>query len=342
MVRAKRPSQTEVFSYSLVMDLLDMLLDDMHLRGARMVEWDCHSQSRVCVPAAPCAYFHVVLSGEVRLQWANGGETLLMQRGDVLVLPSGIAHDLGEGPEVGQLTFADAPEGLVSFGVNAYQPRVQMLSGQAQFDAELARPFMTALPQVLRIPGEAGELPPWIAIGLQFIRQELRAELPARQAVVNRMSDILFIECLRRFVARIPEDEQTWLRALLDPALSRALAALHADPAHNWSVESLAREANLSRSAFAHRFRQCLGQTPIDYLTAHRLRRAAWQLRHTAQPVARIAEAAGYASSSAFTQAFDRRYGVSPRRYRDADQAPPEPLNMSSSVIMVDTAAARG
>ena len=293
-----------------------MLLDDMHLRGATMVELDLAAEGTLEVPASACAVFHIVIEGQTLLR--VGAQARPLSRGDVLVLPAGPAHTLGRGPATQTMAFGEADGRLLRLGPAGPGPRLQLLSGQARFDAELARPFMTALPALLHIPGEGGALPPWIAIGLEFIRQELRAELPARQTVVNRMADILFIECLRRYVQGIPDDAQTWLRALLDPALSRALAALHRDPAQPWNVAALARQANLSRSAFAQRFRQCLGQTPMGYLAAHRLRQAAWQLRHSSAPVARIAEDAGYASSSAFTQAFVRRYGQSPRAYRNA------------------------
>lgn len=300
------------------LDLLDLLLDDMHLHGASLVEVDLAAEDiQLCLESTACAVYYVIIGGAGQVRVGQEAPRRVGS-GDVVLLPAGAAHSIGQGPE--QQTFAIAGSGgsMRRIGSGGDAGRMQMICGQARFDAELARPVMAALPTLLHIPSEGGQLPPWITIGVEFIRQELRAELPAKQAVMNRMADILLIECLRRFVAAIPADGQSWLRALLDPALSRALAAIHARPEQAWTVDNMARRANLSRSAFAERFRQCMGQTPMQYLTSHRLRKAAWQLRHTAQPVGRIAEAAGYASASAFTQSFLRHYGCSPRAYRSA------------------------
>ncbi len=295
-----------------------MLLADMHLRGASIADIALPADTRLEIAAAPSAMFHLLLQAPEPVPVSCGDQTLLVEPGDVLVFPSGTAHRIGRGQQVEELCFGDELQRPIVRGSGHQSATINLMSARAHFDEELARPFMTALPTVFRVPGEKGFLPPWIAIGVQFIREALQSTLPAHQAIINRVAEILLIECLRRYVARIPADSQTWLRALRDPAISRALAALHRDPAYRWTVESLAQEANLSRSAFAQRFSRCMDQTPMAYLTSHRLRKAAWQLRHTGQPVARIAEEAGYSSSSAFTQAFERLKGSSPRAYRDA------------------------
>lgn len=295
-----------------------MLLADMHLRGASLADISLQADTRLEMAAVPSAMFHLLLQAPEPVPVICGAQTLMVEPGDVLVFPSGSAHQIGKGSQVESLRFGDELQLPITRGEGGDATTTNLMSARAHFDQELARPFMTALPVVFRVPGEKGFLPPWIAIGVQFIREALQSNMPAHQAIINRVAEILLIECLRRYVASIPADSQTWLRALRDPAISRALAALHKSPARPWTVETLAREANLSRSAFAQRFSRCMDQTPMAYLTSHRLRKAAWQLRHTAQPVARIAEDAGYSSSSAFTQAFERQKGCSPRAYRDA------------------------
>ncbi len=295
-----------------------MLLADMHLRGASIADIALPTDTQLEIAAAPSAMFHLLLQAPAPVPVSCGDQTLMIEPGDVLVFPSGSAHVIARGSQIESLSFGDEWQRPITRGDGHADKTIKLMSARAHFDEELARPFMTALPVVFRVPGEKGFLPPWIAIGVQFIREALQSSLPAHQAIINRVAEILLIECLRRYVARIPADSQSWLRALRDPAISRALAALHRTPAHPWTVELLAREANLSRSAFAQRFAQCMDQTPMAYLTGLRLRKAAWQLRHTAQPVARIAEEAGYSSSSAFTQAFERSKGCSPRAYRDA------------------------
>lgn len=295
-----------------------MLLADMHLRGASIADHSWRADSALEVPASGGTVFHLLLDIPERIRLAHGDTHIEGVTGDVFMVPGGGAHVLGHGPLDASLHFGDESHTPVVRHAPTGRARFVIMSAKAHFDEELARPFVTALPAVFRIAGENGRLPPWMAIGVQFIREELDSPLPAQQAVINRVAEILLIECLRRHVAGIPADSQSWLRALRDPALSRALAALHAQPAHPWSVERLARVANLSRSAFAERFVRCIDQTPMAYLAAHRLRRAAWSLRHTGQPIARIAEDAGYGSASAFTQAFERHMQCSPRRYRDA------------------------
>jgi len=122
-------------------------------------------------------------------------------------------------------------------------------------------------------------------------------------------------------VASLPEGSGNWLAALKDRALSTALACMHRNPAHNWTVPELAQQACLSRSAFADRFGQTLGEPPLTYLTRHRMRLAARQLASSTSPVSRIADQVGYSSEAAFSQAFKREYGLSPSVWRSKHQA---------------------
>ncbi len=203
-------------------------------------------------------------------------------------------------------------------GSDPSAPVTHILSGYFRFDVEMAKPLVRALPTVMHLQGENGQAPPWLEIGLQFVANELAAERPAQQALVNRMADIMFIECMRHSIEQLSSGAENWLRALRDPSLSAALTAMHAAPEKDWTVPKLAERACLSRSAFADRFRKIIGQTPLGYLTDHRMRLARWQLGHTQLPIFSIAEAVGYGSDTAFSQAFKRATGQTPSEYRRA------------------------
>jgi AraC-like DNA-binding protein len=187
----------------------------------------------------------------------------------------------------------------------------------------MAAPLVQALPPLMHIRG-LGEAPPlWLGIGLQFLAQEMASPRPGQQAIINRLGDILFMECLRDHVAALPERSGNWLSALKDRALSAALACMHQQPAHAWTVPELAQKACLSRSAFAERFGQTLGEPPLTYLTRHRMRLAARQLASSTSPISRVADQVGYASEAAFSQAFKREYGLSPSAWRQRQGSQP-------------------
>ena len=173
----------------------------------------------------------------------------------------------------------------------------RLLSGHFQFDVNLARPLTAALPPVIHLRS-AGAPPAWLRIGLQFIAEEAARPLPGQQVIFNRVADILLVEALR------------------DTARSRVLAAMHRNPERDGTVPELAEIAHLSRSAFADRFTQVVGQPPLSYLTEHRMRIAAWKLAHSNASVAQIAAQVGYASETAFSQAFKRHHGEPPSKMR--------------------------
>jgi len=132
----------------------------------------------------------------------------------------------------------------------------------------------------------------------------------------------MFVEAIRRFAASQPEDQRGWLAGLRDRHVGRALALLHGNPAHAWTVDSLAREVAMSRSAFAERFVDLIGEPPMQYLTRWRLALAAQRLRTGNDTVARIAERAGYESEAAFNRAFTREFGMPPSAWRKSVREP--------------------
>lgn len=302
------------------MDTLSLILDDMRLQGGVFVHVELTAPWALGLHTPGLAGFHVMTSGNAWLL-REGEEPLYVQQGDLVILPSGTAHTLvdkqGSGAPAHDLLpeLTNRPDEPLRVGGGG--TRSTVVSGHARFDVMMASPLVAALPPLMHIRAQGDQPPLWLAIGLQFLAQEVSDARPAQQTVINRLGDIMFIECLRDYVESLPEGSGNWLAALRDKALSVTLGHMHRDPSHNWTVQELAQLACLSRSAFAERFTQTVGQPPLAYLTQHRMRLAARQLATTGQPVNRIATVVGYASEAAFSQAFKREYGCSPSAYRE-------------------------
>ncbi|AXQ29242.1 AraC family transcriptional regulator [Solimonas sp. K1W22B-7] len=305
------------------MDTLSLILDDIRLKGAVFRQYELVSPWVLRLQTPGLASFHIVTRGQAWLL-REGAAPLALQLGDLVLLPGGIDHRVQDSPESSApirdlLPDLDRPSGDVpSFSGGS---GTSLLSGYFRFEVELARPLMTALPPLLHLRSLGSSPPLWLRAGLEFIADEFSQPRPARQAIVNRVADILLMEFLRHHVESLPEGSGNWLLALRDQSLSAALAAMHREPQRAWTVPELSDLACLSRSAFAERFTQVLGQPPLAYLTEHRMRLAAWQLRSGSQTVARIAEASGYGSETAFSQAFKRAYGASPSAWRKGQGA---------------------
>jgi AraC-like DNA-binding protein len=324
------------------MDPLSLIIDDMRFDGVVFVATELSTPWSLHMATPGQAAFHVITQGQAWLR-REAFEPVLVQTGDLIVLPAGEPHWMQDKPHsahVAQASVFDlsphlsqrgmAPLHVGGSGSEGEPVSTSMISGHARFDIHMAEPLVRALPPLMHIRG-LGEAPPlWLGIGLQFLAQELASRRPGQQAIINRLGDILFMECLRDHVAALPERSGNWLSALKDRALSAALACMHQQPAHAWTVPELAQKACLSRSAFAERFGQTLGEPPLTYLTRHRMRLAARQLASSTTPISRIADQVGYASEAAFSQAFKREYGRSPSAWRQQQGASAEPVGGAS------------
>jgi AraC-like DNA-binding protein len=166
----------------------------------------------------------------------------------------------------------------------------------------------------VRPDGERSEQ--WLDAILQLLAVETALEQPGTETVVSRLTDILFVRALRTHLASLPEGSQGWLRALKDPPMATALHLLHEQPEQPWTVEGLAERLAMSRSAFAARFKELVGEPPMSYLTRWRLQKAAHRMLEGDATLASIARAVGYETESAFGKAFRRHFGVTPGDYR--------------------------
>jgi transcriptional regulator GlxA family with amidase domain len=147
------------------------------------------------------------------------------------------------------------------------------------------------------------------------------ASRPGGETVLARLSEVVFIETLRRYIAQLPQEQTGWLAGVRDPEIGKTLGLLHRTPAHPWTVATLATEVGISRSVLAERFRQYLSETPIAYLTRWRLQLGAQMLKSTSQGVGQIAAEVGYESEPSFNRAFKREFGLPPARFRHQSKA---------------------
>ncbi|MGZ6070205.1 MAG: AraC family transcriptional regulator [Myxococcaceae bacterium] len=264
--------------------------------------------------------YHLITQGKC---WAGivGEEPLLLHEGDIIVFPQGDPHIMSSTPGMRGQTSLDTyrrpvgsrlPFSLSEQGGGA---RTQMVCGFLGYDARPFNPLLATLPRTLRVSAREGG--GWLEALANLAVAETTAGRTGGECVLARASELMFVEVIRRYVATLPPEQTGWLAGLRDPFVGRALAALHDRPAEPWTVESLAREAALSRSALAERFAHLVGEAPMQYLTRWRMQLAATLLRTRAASVFEAAVEVGYASEAAFSRAFKKIVGVPPAAWRE-------------------------
>jgi len=282
--------------------------------------------------------FHGIVEGSC---WAAvvGESPLRLHAGDVILFPQGDSHVLSSAPGMRapavdrSFFFSPRPPQLpYALSLREAQittarldgggpDRATIVCGFLGLDARPFNPLLAALPRVLVVPGHALGPDSWVTTFLRVVVAESNQRRPGGEAVLERMSEMLFVEVLRRHVDSLPAEQTGWLAGMRDPGIGRTLALLHERPAEPWTLERLSAEAGLSRSSLHERFVHFIGQPPMQYLTRWRMQLASGFLRDTSTKLAEIALGVGYESEAAFSRAFKREVGVSPGAWR-RDQRP--------------------
>ena len=269
--------------------------------------------------------YHVVTHGSCWGALVDEPPTQLLP-GDIIVFPHGDAHVLSSGPNMRgapDMTLYQPSAGGHPFTITMGSTpgdQAHIVCGFLGCDTRPFNPLLAALPRVMHQRARA-EGP--LASFVQLAVSESRSPRVGGEAVLGRLSELLFVDVVRHYLETLPENRTDWLAGLRDPHVGRALTALHGDPSRDWTIEALAREAGLSRSAFAERFTAFAGHPPMQYLASWRMQLAAHMLLSGAEGVAAIAARVGYESEAAFSRAFKKILGVPPgewRRHRSAGQ----------------------
>jgi AraC-like DNA-binding protein len=257
--------------------------------------------------------FHYVVSGAC---WLRGPAipTLSLTEGDLLLVPSGMDHDLVSALEV-------SPEPLAGFLDRPSRPLTgqfvsTLLCGVYLLGVKFVHPVLSALPPVIRLSQPEVRARTQLSSLLDLLVLEVEAPGPGSEPLIQHLFDSLFVYIIRAWAETVSADTPGCFAALRDPFLSRAMTAIHAAPGKPWTVQSLAKEAGLSRSAFARQFVQKIGEAPLAYLTRFRLDMAARLLLNTDTTLAQVAGHVGYESEFALSRAFKRTFGVAPSSYR--------------------------
>jgi AraC family transcriptional regulator, alkane utilization regulator len=265
--------------------------------------------------------YHLLTEGTCRARIPGVTEAVALEAGDLIMFPHGDGHRLGSdlqlAPVPAETLVVPSPEGgLARIAHGGGGARTRFVCGYLACDSRLCRPLLDALPRMLKVPLGQGPAASWIVDTLRRGAAETHAPRPGTEAMLARLSELLFAEAMRYYLEALPENERGWFAGLRDPQVSRALALMHGEPGRAWTVDDLGREAGLSRSSLAERFVALLGEPPMQYLTRWRLALAARALKEGRDPIVRIAGQVGYESEAAFNRAFKREFGMPPATWR--------------------------
>ena len=192
----------------------------------------------------------------------------------------------------------------------------RLVCGYMSCDPHVCRPIFTGLPAVFKVNIRSDRSGQWLENSILHLVEEAASGRVGSEAMLAKLSEALFVDTLRRYVASLPERHVGWLAGSRDPVVGRSLSLLHGRIAHPWTIAGLADEVGISRSALVERFTRYLSEPPMAYLTRWRLESAARSLERTSRGVAEIAADVGYESEAAFNRAFKREFGKPPGRYR--------------------------
>lgn len=269
--------------------------------------------------------YHLLTEGRATVR-LESGQRLDLEAGDIVMIPHGDRHVVENGPATRTIDdsehLADVlSQGLKRWHVGGGGEITRFVCGYMACEPRLGQIFLSGLPSLFKVSMRKRTSGAWLEESIRyFVDQNDRAQ-PGGEALLAKLSEVLFVETLRAWIAQLSPHQTGWLAGARDSEVGKALALMHRNPAHPWTIATLAIEAGLSRSVLAERFRHYLDQSPMAYLTRWRLQLAAQMLASTNHSVAQIAAEVGYESEAAFNRAFKRQFDVPPARFRTHSRA---------------------
>jgi AraC-like DNA-binding protein len=265
--------------------------------------------------------FYAVLRGQGRVVIERSGTEVPFSEGDLIVLPQSFGHLVQDASASNAVSIQELLASRRARGDGGQQENVavtELLACHLELPRHCTYLVRLALPPLIRVPSGESRRTPGLDDTLRLMRWEAEARRPGSQGIIDRLAQVVFIHAIRAFVSESPGIDSRWPSALLNPSIAMSLTLIHQFPDKPWTVASLASAVVMSRSAFADRFTELVGASPIQYLTERRMH-AACQLLHDPDiGLAQIASRVGYRSTAAFSHAFRRWTGLTPGMYRRA------------------------
>jgi AraC-like DNA-binding protein len=319
------------------MDVLSEVLKVVKLQGALFFNGEFSSPWSFCSPpsctiapyVSPTAVhviiYHLLTAGRASARLVDG-ERIVLEAGDIVIFPHGDAHILENGPPTKALDMAEELERILSQKLKLSRQGgggevTRFVCGFMACEPRLSQVFLSGLPMVFKVSIRDDASGRWLENSIRFSVNEADAYRAGGEAVLAKLSEVLFVETLRAYIARLPPEQTGWLAGARDPEVGRTLALMHRNPAHAWTIAALAKEAGVSRSVLAERFRHYLNQAPMAYLTRWRLQLGSQMLVSSSHSVAQVAAEVGYESEAAFSRAFKREFDTPPARFRSQSRS---------------------
>ncbi len=303
-------------------DALTDILESIRMEGSAFSRAALQAPWGVESGTTASGMFHAVVSGRAWVTLADSEAPLLLERGDIVMMPFGDNHLLASEPGSATRPIAEL-NAVDEFGrgrliVRGQGPTTSLICGTVSFDGASAHPVLSMLPRLLHVRDPAGRMTSAVETMIELIANEMDDPGPGTETVVARLTDALIVYVLRNYIDGLPQGERGWLSALKDGPIREALGLIHRNPETSWTAAGLAAHVGMSRSGFFKRFRDAVGETPGQYLTRWRVHVATRLLKEADASVGSVAQQVGYATEAAFSNAFKRVMGMRPGAYRRA------------------------
>ena len=307
------------------MDLLSDILSQLQLSGTLYFRTSFTSPWSVRVPAfEQVARFHFAYRGRCLVRIRPDRPPVPLEQGDLIIIPRGAGHNLFCDPTTEHLAVqldqvveesGFSGHGTLVYGEPGTHHETQLICGHFAFDTAMRHPLLDGLPDYIHIANYGQKAGSWMEGTLKIIGAEAGRENLGSDLIAHKLSEIIFAQALRTYI-ETEADLAGSLAGFADPAISKALRAIHDRPAHSWTLQQLASTAGVSRTLLANRFNHLLQITPMGYIAQWRMQLARRRLLTSSQPIIQIAESVGYQSEAAFGRAFKKYFDVGPATYR--------------------------
>lgn len=302
------------------MDVLTDVLSSMRLSGEVFCRTELTAPWGIEVPAIGGAAFHVLDRGNAWLFVEDEEHPISMTGGDLIIFPKSRKHKIVDSLDSTPVPLSDLVklkgEGNYTLSYGGGGSHTTLICGRFNVQGGGQHNLLDSLPPVLHIKGEQGRTIEWLETTLKFMAWEADSTQPGAQSIIAHLTEILFIQAIRSWITNQPDNSQGWLTALNDKQIGEALRHIHKNPEEPWTVETIGLKVGMSRSSFAARFREVVGESPHQYLTSWRMQLASNWLKNSSLKLSEIAEKVGYYSEVAFKRAFKKNIGLPPGAFR--------------------------